>query len=248
MMPNPPRRRSGGRGVRSGAGDFGGGAPGSRLGPGTFGFLGRGGFCRVCVMGAACSIFVHRLREHIPNLTLSPPAHYIRVCLTVSRIRSDRRRNPVIEMTASASFSYLTPQFDDFLFARIDEDGEATPLSVLSVLARLGVDPWEEAAKLAQLPRISAAERLAAFIAATPGRRAYLNAKTVRDRLIDLLPSPAGVPIPPGVQRGGLALAKSRWRFIWPVIIAVLLAIQVTAISRQPAGEPHAASTSTVLP
>ncbi|MFZ1109052.1 MAG: hypothetical protein WAN43_12010 [Rhodomicrobium sp.] len=152
-------------------------------------------------------------------------------------------------MTASASFSYLTPQFDDFLFARIDEDGEATPLSVLSVLARLGVDPWEEAAKLAQLPRISAAERLAAFIAATPGAPpAYLNAKTVRDRLIDLLPSPAGVTIAPGVQRGGLALAKSRWRFIWPVIIAVLLAIQVTAISRQPAGEPHAASTSTVLP
>ncbi len=122
-------------------------------------------------MRAPSPIFVHRLREHIPNLTLSPPAHYIRVCLTVSRIRSDRRRNPVIEMTASASFSYLTPQFDDFLFARIDEDGEATPLSVLSVLARLGVDPWEEAAKLAQLPRISAAERLAAFIAATPGRR-----------------------------------------------------------------------------
>ena len=58
--------------------------------------------------------------------------------------------NPVMEMTSSPSVVYLTPQFDDFLFARINEDSEATPLSVLSVLARLGVDPWEEAAKLAQ--------------------------------------------------------------------------------------------------
>ena len=63
-----------------------------------------------------------------------------------------------MEMTSSPSVFYLTPQFDDFLFARINEDSEATPLSVLSVLARLGVDPWEEAANLARLERISAAK------------------------------------------------------------------------------------------
>ncbi len=152
-------------------------------------------------------------------------------------------------MTASASVSYLTPQFDDFLFAQIDEDSEATPLSVLSVLARLGVDPWEEAAKLAQLPRLSAAERLVAFIAATPGApSSYLNAKTVCDRLIDLLPSPAGVAVPPPRQRGGLKSKKSRF-VIWPIVIAVLLAIQLIAITRQPATEPHSAPSSrTVLP
>jgi hypothetical protein len=153
----------------------------------------------------------------------------------------------VIEMTTSASVSYLTPQFDDFLFARIDEDNEATPLSVLSVLARLGVDPWDEAAKLAQLPRVSAAERLVAFIAATPGApAAYLNAKTVCDRLIDLLPSPAGVTVQTR-QHGASALTKSRF-VILLVLIAVLLAIQLIATSRQPASEPHAASSSTVLP
>ena len=115
-------------------------------------------------------------------------------------------------MTSSPSVSYLTPQFDDFLFARINEDSEATPLSVLSILARLGADPWEEAAKLAQLPRASAAKRLAAFIAATPGAPpAYLNAKTVCDRLIDLLPSPTAVASPPGKERGVRASTKSRF-------------------------------------
>jgi hypothetical protein len=157
----------------------------------------------------------------------------------------------VIEIPSSPSVSYLTPQFDDFLFARINEDSEATPLSVLSVLARLGVDPWEEAAKLAQLPRISASKRLVAFIVATPGApSAYLNAKTVCDRLIDLLPSPAGVSIPPHKERGTRALTKSRF-VIWPVVIAVILAIQWIVISRQsttPANEPHATSSGTVLP
>ena len=106
-------------------------------------------------------------------------------------------------MTSSPSVSYLTPQFDDFLFARLDEDSEATPLSVLSILARLDVDPWEEAAKLAGLERVSATKRLVEFIAATPGApTAYLSAKTVSDRLIDLLPSSVGATMQPRQERG----------------------------------------------
>jgi hypothetical protein len=157
----------------------------------------------------------------------------------------------VIEMTTSALDSYITPQFDDFLFARINEDSEATPLSVLSVLARLGVDPWEEAAKLAQLPRVSAAKRLVEFIAATPGApTAYLSAKTVSDRLIDLLPSSAGVTVQPRRDRRVRALTKSRF-LSWPVVIAVILAILLIVISLRPtvqANEPHGTSFSTVQP
>ncbi len=153
----------------------------------------------------------------------------------------------MIEMTSS-SVSYLTPQFDDFLFARIDEDSEATPLSVLSVLARLGVDPWEEAAKLAGLERVSAAKRLAEFIAATPGApTAYLSAKTVSDRLIDLLPS-AGVMFQPR-QEGGVR-ASTKPRFLsWPVVIAAILAILLIGISlgtTAQANVPHVTSSSTV--
>jgi hypothetical protein len=41
-------------------------------------------------------------------------------------------------------------------------------LSVLSALARAGVDPWEEAAHLARLPGETATQRLASLIAALP--------------------------------------------------------------------------------
>jgi len=70
------------------------------------------------------------------------------------------------------SNSHLTHAFDDFLFALIDEDEDETPLSVLSLFARLGVDPWEEAANLAQLPHASATKRLISLIVSIPSSRA----------------------------------------------------------------------------
>jgi len=130
-------------------------------------------------------------------------------------------------MTTSASVSYLTPKFDDFLFARIDKNSEETPLSVLSVLARLGVDPWEEAAGLAQLPRLAAAKRLASMIAAIPGASsAYLDAGTVSDRLISLLPSPPTVTALPRLETGVRPLIQSRFA-VWILLAAVLLVIQL---------------------
>jgi hypothetical protein len=136
-------------------------------------------------------------------------------------------------MSTSASVSYLSPKFNDFLFAHINEDKDATPLSVLSMLARLGVDPWEEAAKLARLPRLAAANRLVEFIASTPGcPSAYLNAETVSKRLIDLLPSPAGVAILPRKERVVRAFAIPRFKFL-PVVIAVILAILLIVLSLQ---------------
>ena len=71
-------------------------------------------------------------------------------------------------MSRSASVSVLGTGFDDFLFAPIVEDRNDMPLSVLSALARLDIDPWQEADKLARLPGETATQRLASLIAALP--------------------------------------------------------------------------------
>jgi hypothetical protein len=102
------------------------------------------------------------------------------------------RRKSVVEMTRSASFSVLASEFDDFLFAPIGDDRNDMPLSVLSALARLDIDPWLEAAELARLPRETATQRLASSIAALPhGPTAHLEHGTIAARLIALLPHPA---------------------------------------------------------
>jgi hypothetical protein len=134
-------------------------------------------------------------------------------------------------MPTSTSVTYLTRQFDDFLFARIDEGSDATPLSVLSMLARLDVDPWEEAAKLARLPRAAAAKRLVDFIAVTPGApSAYLNAKTVCDRLLNLLPPPVSAGILPHRNYGVHAIKRSPLG-TWLVVIAVILGISLIVMT-----------------
>ena len=134
----------------------------------------------------------------------------------------------VVEMTASAPAAYLTCQFDDFLYASIDEGSERTPLSVLSMLARLDLDPWEEAAKLARLPRAAAAKRLVDFIAATSG--APPNAKTISDRLLSLLPSRVDTVVLPAGGYSVQALKKFP-PIMWPAVIAAVLVILLIIMS-----------------
>src|ERR1700689_3134933 len=89
----------------------------------------------------------------------------------------------------SSSVSQFRSEFDDFLYAPIDEGNSETFLSVLSALARVDVDPWQEAASLVRMPRETATQRLASLIGALPGGLlAHLDSRIVAARLIGLLP------------------------------------------------------------
>ena len=93
------------------------------------------------------------------------------------------------DVTRAPPVAKLGSEFDIFLFTLIGEERHAMPISVLSALARSNVDPWEEAAALAQLPRTAATERLGWIIASLPGRTTmHLDPRTIAGGLIDLLP------------------------------------------------------------
>jgi hypothetical protein len=78
-----------------------------------------------------------------------------------------------------------------FLFAEIGVEPSGMPLSVVSALARLGVDPWLEARRLAGLSRRAAADWLAEMIASMPASRwPQQEAMAVASRLVALLPAP----------------------------------------------------------
>lgn len=62
---------------------------------------------------------------------------------------------------SAAPRSPLGSEFNDFLFAPIGEDENGLILSVVSLLARMNLDPWEEARNLATLPAQAAGKRLA---------------------------------------------------------------------------------------
>lgn len=56
------------------------------------------------------------------------------------------------------------PRYERFLFAPVGEDRRGASATVLSMFARLGVEPWAEAAGLAKLPERAARQRLETLI------------------------------------------------------------------------------------
>jgi hypothetical protein len=100
-------------------------------------------------------------------------------------------------MTHAAFTPLLGREFDNFLFARIGDDRGGTLMSVVSALARLDVDPREEAVNLAGMPREQAMERLTTLLASLPkGTTASLSPELVAAGLIALLPAAAGLKAP----------------------------------------------------
>jgi hypothetical protein len=110
-----------------------------------------------------------------------------------------------IIVTPAASVSFFRPEFDDFLYASIGVDRNEMTLSVLSALARLDVDPWEEAAELSELPKSTATQRLASLIAQLPGGRWTLaDSRAIAVRLIELLPRRSSSKVPLAEKAQGL--------------------------------------------
>jgi hypothetical protein len=93
-------------------------------------------------------------------------------------------------VTLPARFSLLHSDLNDFLFASVGDEQNGMPLSVISALTRLGVDPWQEASRLAALPKAAAVEVLAPMIARVPiGRLQLSDNFALTQRLIELLPA-----------------------------------------------------------
>jgi hypothetical protein len=108
-------------------------------------------------------------------------------------------------MRDSVAAAPLGSEFDAFLFASVDDEENGMVLSVLSVLARLDVGPWREAAELARMPGDAANQRLTFWIAALPDAPATrLQPGTIADRLIGLLP------------RGNISSIASRAKLLGP--------------------------------
>src|ERR1051326_6258596 len=81
------------------------------------------------------------------------------------------------------------PELDRFLFAAVGDELDGIPLSVLSALSRLGLDPRVEAARLSDLAIEAATEQLARMIARLPGERwTSSEIRSIAAGLVELLP------------------------------------------------------------
>ncbi len=87
------------------------------------------------------------------------------------------------------AFALGRSDLNGFLFADIGIEGSGMSLSVISALARQGLDPWQEAGRLAKLPRTAATDGLARLIVAMPASLWPMpDATAIAARLVALLP------------------------------------------------------------
>jgi len=103
--------------------------------------------------------------------------------------------------------------YEEFLFTEIGEQENGMPVSMVSALTRLGLDPWDEARRLASLPTTGAVAAIGDLIKRTSGFIARASAlPSLTGRLAALLtqPTPAAARV---VTLPGLPawLFESRW-------------------------------------
>lgn len=127
-------------------------------------------------------------------------------------------------MPDSDAFAFRRSGLSDFLFAPVGTEANGMTLSLVSVFARLGDDPWREAGRLAGLPKPEAIESLAQTIAAMPASLWPIpSATAIATRLIALLPRQ---PAKLGHALPTSAASPRTWRFL-----AVRLALLILAIA-----------------
>ena len=151
-------------------------------------------------------------------------------------------------MANQRSVSNVTSQYDDFLFAPICDEPGGMRLSVISALARMNVDPWEEAARLAALSTPVAESALVSTLDRFPGKR-QKSAETeiLAAQLVALLPKArAATPAQAATIAGVREQRKNYW-LVW-----LCFAIVMSFLSPRPhATTPSAgdsASTSKAAP
>ena len=138
-------------------------------------------------------------------------------------------------MSSSDAFALRNSGLSTFLFAEVGTELNGSPLTILSVLARLGQDPWAEAAKWTKLPKATTIERLTQSIAQMPLQpQALLEARDTAARLIQLLPTQAA--------RSEDSPARSKrivpkWALVAICFVAVALGLVFTILPlSKPAG------------
>jgi hypothetical protein len=168
----------------------------------------------------------------------------------VRRFHECQATRSVATVTPATAISFFRPEFNDFLYAPIGADKNEMPLSVLSALTRLNVDPWAEAAELSELPRDTATRRLVALIGRLPGGQgAQTDAKVIAHRLIELLPRGSGSNVRPA-EEASSRLEISRSTFGRLLIGAgLVIVVLLFAANREPSSrggriDPPASSTT----
>lgn len=134
------------------------------------------------------------------ELRLVKTEHFLKRWL--SAIKEIAAREPSVVAARPDAFALKNSGLNAFLYADVGAELNGSILTTLSMIARLGQDPWEEAARWVGLPRAGVIDALADSIALMPLVPSVLaQGREVAERLAQLLPATTQSTAPPILQR-----------------------------------------------
>ena len=145
----------------------------------------------------------------------------------------------------------LSGEFDAFLFSSIGEDRNGIPLSVVSLLARRDLDPWVEAAKLANESRETATRQLTRLIQTITYQPLTLpDPEAIAIRLVALLPHQPHTDIgkPTKAEHAVAAVLTSPRAVAGAILIAIYLIFTVASQLSRLRHAPSTQESATAAP
>jgi hypothetical protein len=143
----------------------------------------------------------------------------------------------------SQAFPPLNPEYDAFLYTVIRNEKNGMYVTMASVIARSGVDPWSEAARISKLQKDTALSVLACLIGEHDGvdQKLGLNQMTL-DQLLSLLPKPRPAlainVAESSIHVGGVPIKTGRVAIAASLCIFVFLAYFISGLLRpEPNGQ-----------
>lgn len=132
-------------------------------------------------------------------------------------------------MPPPPGFSLGQSEFNDFLFEFVVDEKDGPYLTVISALAQLDLNPWDEAARLARLPRAGAIDALTAVIREHETEDWQpADPRSIATRLVDYLPkyrAHSSSPSPPGVTNIRRPKSAPREILMWLVFATVVVVV-----------------------
>jgi hypothetical protein len=151
-------------------------------------------------------------------------------------------------MATQRSVSNVTSQYDEFLFAPIGDEPGGMRLSVISALARMNVDPWEEAARLSALSTTEAQRTLVSTLDLFPGKRQKSEeTEILAARLVALLPKAREVTTAQAASTAGIGEQRTHYWIVW-VCFAIAMSFLSSHKNAATPGAVDSASTSNTAP
>jgi hypothetical protein len=134
-------------------------------------------------------------------------------------------------VTSTDAFALKNSDLNAFLFADVGTELNGSALTILSVLARLGLDPWAEAARWAKMPKAAAINCLAQGIGKMPlSPQALAETFATAASLVQLLLVPTR-NVTQGVSETGQAPTAQEWVPMALLCLSIILGVLINVIS-----------------